>query len=66
MPSTVIERMDYDEEAQILTIHYRSGQIYAYKDVPETVYKELKASRVKGRYLRFFIKDKYIFEKLDI
>lgn len=65
MPSTVIGRMDYSADAQTLTICYRSGQVYIYKDVPETVYKDLKASRVKGRYLRFFIKDKYAFEKLD-
>ena len=64
MPSTVIDRMDYAPETQVLTIHYQSGQTYLYKDVPETVYKELKASRVKGRYLKFFIKDKYAFEKV--
>lgn len=64
MPSTVIEDMEYMPEAQILTIRYVSGQIYMYKGVPEKVYKELKASRVKGRYLRFFVKDKYEFEKL--
>jgi hypothetical protein len=48
-----------------LTLRYISGQAYQYKGVPETVYKDLKASRVKGRFLRFFIKDKYPFEKLD-
>jgi hypothetical protein len=65
MPSTVISTMDYDPEARTLTIVYVSGQIYVYRDVPETVYKELKASRVKGRYLRFFVKDKYAFEKVN-
>ncbi|HEY9001897.1 MAG TPA: KTSC domain-containing protein [Mucilaginibacter sp.] len=64
MPSTVISTMEYDPETQTLTIAYVSGQTYVYKDVPETVYKELKASRVKGRYLRFFVKDKYAFEKV--
>lgn len=63
MPSTVISEMKYDPEAQTLTISYVSGQTYVYKDVPEKIYKELKASRVKGRYLRFFVKDKYLFEK---
>jgi len=57
--------MEYDAEAKTLKIAYVSGQTYLYKDVPETVYKELKASRVKGRYLRFFIKDKFAFEKLE-
>lgn len=64
MPSTVINTMAYDPETKTLTIAYVSGQTYVYRDVPEMVYKELKASRVKGRYLRFFVKDKYAFEKI--
>jgi len=64
VPSTVIETMDYDALNQTLRIKYVSGQSYLYRDVPEKVYKELKVSRVKGRYLRFFVKDKYPFEKL--
>ncbi|MGY3213650.1 KTSC domain-containing protein [Mucilaginibacter sp. HD30] len=64
MPSTVIRQMDYDATNSTLTISFVSGQIYVYKGVPETIYKELTASRVKGRYLRFFIKDKYPFEKI--
>ena len=65
MPSTVIRKIYYDPEIKTLTIAYVSGQTYVYRDVPETVYKELKASRVKGRYLRFFVKDKYAFEKVS-
>ncbi|MDP9079648.1 MAG: KTSC domain-containing protein [Bacteroidota bacterium] len=53
MPSTVIAGMEYDPAAQTLKISYVSGQVYLYKDVPEKVYMELKASRVKGRYLCF-------------
>lgn len=64
MPSTVISAMGYDPETKTLTIAYVSGQAYVYRDVPETVYKELKASKIKGRYLRFFVKDKYAFEKV--
>ena len=64
MPSTVISKMEYDPRTKDLTIGYVSGQTYVYRDVPETVYKELKASRVKGRYLHFFVKDKYSFEKV--
>ncbi|MBS1527634.1 MAG: KTSC domain-containing protein [Bacteroidetes bacterium] len=63
MPSTVILAMEYNSSSRELTISYVSGQTYVYKDVPEQVFKELKASRVKGRYLRFFIKDKFDFEK---
>jgi hypothetical protein len=64
MPSTVIAGIDYDLKERTLIITYVSGQAYKYIDVPESVYKELKASRVKGRYLRFFVKDQYEFTKL--
>ena len=57
--------MDYDAGTLTLTISFVSGQVYVYKGVPQTVYKELAASRVKGRYLRFFIKDKYPFERVE-
>ncbi|WP_176627775.1 KTSC domain-containing protein [Mucilaginibacter sp. SG538B] len=36
-----------------------------YKNVPESVYKELRSSRVKGRYLHFFVKNKYEFEQIS-
>jgi hypothetical protein len=65
MPSTVIAEMNFDPDLGELTITYTSGQTYKYKGVPEKVYKELKASRVQGRYLRFFVKDKYEFEKVS-
>lgn len=65
MPSTVIKQMDYDAVTSTLTVSFVSGQVYLYMNVPETVYKDLAASRVKGRYLRFFIKDKYPFEKIE-
>ena len=64
MPSTVISMLDYDPESKVMTIAYVSGQTHLYKGIPEMVYKELKASRIKGRYFRFFITDKYPFEKL--
>jgi hypothetical protein len=64
MPSTVISTLNYNIEDQTLTIAYVSGQTYIYSNVPESVFKELKASRVKGRYLRFFIKDKYPFKRI--
>ncbi|HWD88606.1 MAG TPA: KTSC domain-containing protein [Mucilaginibacter sp.] len=64
MPSTVIETINYNAEEQKLMVSYVSGQTYVYEEVPEKVYKELKASRVKGRYLHFFIRDKYPFEKI--
>ena len=65
MPSSVIYSMEYDRELRTLKNTYVSVYTYLYKAIPENVYKELKASRVKGRYLRFFIKSKYPFEKVE-
>lgn len=63
MPSTVISRISYEPETLLLRITYNSGACYCYKEVPEIVYKELRASLVKGRYLQHFIKGKYAYEK---
>ena len=65
MPSTVIDHFSYDTDRNILTIVFLSGNIYAYKDVPEKVYKHMKASPSKGKFFNHAIKDKYTFEKLD-
>ena len=58
MPSSVIASINYDIDSSILSITYVSGVIYRYKAVPEKVYKELKASMSKGRYLNFHVKGK--------
>ncbi|WDF55459.1 KTSC domain-containing protein [Mucilaginibacter sp. KACC 22063] len=63
MPSAVVSSYDYDSSSQDLKVTYTSGVVYTYKSVPEKVYKELKASQSKGRYLNFFIKGKYEYEK---
>jgi hypothetical protein len=62
MPSTVIAHINYNPETGDLRIGYVSGHSYVYKQVPEKVYKELKASQWKGRYLQHFIKGHYNFE----
>ncbi|PST82589.1 KTSC domain-containing protein [Pedobacter yulinensis] len=64
MPSTVIQHMHYDPASCDLEIGYTTGQRYRYKGVPEKVYKELRASVVKGRYLRHHIIGIYEYEKM--
>ena len=63
MPSTVIANMKYDPETERLTIVFISGLIYDYKNVPVTVYEELKNSRSKGIFLNKHIKGQYDYEK---
>ena len=64
MPSTVIEKYYYKKESQILTIVFVSGIVYKYKNVPEHIYKKMKASFSKGIFLNTYIKGVYDFEKV--
>ncbi len=65
MPSSVVESMNYDPLKQILYVVFVSGDVYAYKDVPEKVYKDFKASISKGTFLNRKIKKYYQTEKLS-
>lgn len=64
MPSTVISAMKYDVETAILQITFVTGLVYHYKNVPETVYNELRSSKTKGIYFNRHIKDNFEFERV--
>jgi hypothetical protein len=64
MPSTVVEHMNYDPATAVLRIHFVSGMVYDYKDVPAEVFASLKNSGAKGVFLNQNIKGKYPFEKV--
>lgn len=65
MPSSVVAHFNYDEKTSTLRVKYISGMVYDYKNVPEKVYREMKAYQSKGSYLNDYIKGKYDFEKVD-
>jgi hypothetical protein len=64
MPSTVVKYFRYNEESHTLTIHYVSGMVYEYLEVPEKVFNDLKQSKSKGTYLNKFIKGKFDYRKV--
>ena len=64
MPSTVIARITYNPETQILEITYVSGEVYVYYKVPETTYADLMQARSKGRFLNQVIKGAFDYKKL--
>jgi len=66
MPSSVIASMHYDAGSSTLQIRFVSGVVYDYKNVPEKVFKAMKAATSKGTFLNTKIKGKYEFEKIDI
>ena len=65
MPSTVISDFFYNVESELLTVVFVSGTVYAYKNVPESVYLAMKKSTSKGSFLNKHIKGVYHFEKLN-
>ena len=64
MPSSVISSMYYDAASSTLRVIFVSGMIYDYKNVPESVFKMMKAATSKGTFLNQQIKGKYHFEKI--
>ncbi|WP_449437144.1 KTSC domain-containing protein [Pedobacter steynii] len=64
MPSSVIDRILYNKEEQVLTVIFLSGQVYDYKNVPYNTYLSFRAARSKGRYLNKYIKGVYQYENL--
>ena len=65
MPSSVVAAMKYDSHTSTLRIIFVSGIVYDYKNVPEKVFKAMKAASSKGTFLNTQIKGKYEFEKIN-
>jgi hypothetical protein len=64
MPSSVVLAIQYDPVSATMRVIFVSGIIYDYKNVPEKIYRAMKTSGSKGRYLNQHIKGHYEFEKI--
>jgi hypothetical protein len=64
MPSAVIAEYAYNTASGTLTVRYHSGKVYNYLNVPEKIFKEMRATMVKGIFFNRFIKGKYPFEEV--
>ena len=65
MPSSVVSKIYYDKDSLTLKIVFVSGMIYAYKNVPKSIYLAMKSSGSKGTYLNKYIKPVYEYEKVE-
>jgi hypothetical protein len=61
MPSAVIRAFYYNAARHELSIVFQSGRRYAYQDVPETTYQEMKAAFSKGEFFNTRIRDHFQF-----
>ena len=60
MPSATIDRIDYDEATQVLSIWFvATGRRYDYQGVPPELVERFCKAVSKGRFFNAFIRDAY-------
>ncbi len=57
--SSMVYAVGYDRETRTLEVVFRRGQIWAYTEVPERVYRALMKASSVGSYLRNSIIGEY-------
>lgn len=57
--SSVLATVLYSPEEQTLTIEFRSGRVYEYRDVPEATYDALVTAESKARYFNEALRDAF-------
>ncbi len=59
--SRAISRIGYDPETKRLLVTFRSGDAYAYFDVPAALFAAFRAAESRGRFFQAHIRDHYEF-----
>ena len=62
--SKAISVVTYQKDIKQLSIQFRNGRIYLYKDVPLKVYDRFRTNKSMGVYYNSTIRKKYEFELL--
>jgi hypothetical protein len=60
--SSAVERARYHRESGTLDIWYKGGDLYSYFDVPEQLYRALRAAPSAGEYVNLEIKPNHRYE----
>lgn len=66
MPSSVIEKFNYEPEHSRLTVTFTSGRVYEYYMVPATIASAFKNAISKGTFFNKRIRDKYICREVTL
>lgn len=64
--SSVIRRVEYDEDERALLVTFTSGLTYRYANVPEIEYDALLGAPSKGVFFNERIKDRYPFTQVSV
>jgi hypothetical protein len=62
--STTLRSVGYDPATRTLEAEFRTGRLYAYRDVPAELWLSLLASRSKGKFFNLLIRDRFRFESI--
>lgn len=57
--SSVIAEVRYDEERELLEVHFHNGRVYRYLDVPPEELEALTTADSVGRYFNQEIRTRY-------
>ncbi len=62
--SKAISVVTYHKDKKQLTVQFKNGRIYLYKDVPLKIYDKFRTNKSMGMYYNSIIRKKYGFELL--
>lgn len=54
--SSNVARSEYDDQTRVLTVHFHSGGVYDYADVPPEKWNGLRGSDSPGKFINTHIK----------
>lgn len=61
--SSNISRFDYNEEAHVLIVEFKTGATYKYYDVPLEVFERMRVASSKGQFLAQNVKGYYRYAR---
>ncbi len=62
--STSRQAVAYQDQLGQLELKFRSGAVYCYFDVSESIYKALLRAESKGRYFNHHIRNRFAYAKI--
>ena len=57
--------MSYDEATRTLFVTFIDGDLYAYFDVPGSLYEAFRRSGSKGRFFAYKVRGRFQYRKID-
>jgi hypothetical protein len=63
--SDAIAMFAYDLDAKRLVIHFKSGGVYEYREVPRALFDGFRAAASKGQYFQSAIRDRFTARRLS-